>query len=458
MVKAMKITRILVPALAAAALTLSTAPVISATAMPGAPAPTTVADVTVSARAAASSIKVSAPATVKNGSKIVVTGKVATKDKKVRVVTLSQKKGTSWKKIEKKAASKKGTFKFVVAAGDRSATRSFQVSTPKIKVGPKTLKAAAKTFTVTVVRPADTSLGAIAWSQPRVVVGDEAVIVGTGRVGGIEPDNRDIVVEQQTLDGVWVPVDDEFYTEDNGTFTVEVPADRHFLDMPTRVKVLPGYETDDVAVYSEPTPLTAALPYAGVGNPAAWGEHAGGRARWDACKPLRYSVNYDALEGTAEDTLTAAIDEFSTLTGIEFEEVGSTAETAKSSTPGAEWFPGTPNADLVIQAHMGVDIRDANAANIVRTTPGRDVHGPTRIVTRANILVNLGAANPRMNVIKALAESIGVGRTIADPTQMQFASPAAGAGFVTPTAQNPGAGDLTALRRTSWQTGCVQIG
>lgn len=170
----------------------------------------------------------------------------------------------------------------------------------------------------------------------RIVKPNAKTQAATGTVSG---GARPVHLQIRAKDGSWVTVAETTSAAD-GTFTLAVPT--FWVGNHTYRTYAPEHDTLGAAETSKTSTLKVTRPYKPKGSNA----HSlmFGKARWNACAPIRYSVNTSKMPKWANKEIRFALREASAATGLRFTRVAGTDHVpfARKEKP----FPA--HADLVV--------------------------------------------------------------------------------------------------------------
>jgi hypothetical protein len=193
-----------------------------------------------------------------------------------------------------------------------------------------------------------------------------------------------------------------------------------------------------------------------VGHTVAATIH-GRDVRWDPCTPIRYKVNAAGLPAAARSIVGEAVAQVSAATGLEFLDVGDTADRLG---PGSPRRPPSPDYDLLIAYADGAGFRAFTGTNRYMA-----VGGPAATYQRGSgwrydqgiVLIDLSDGLPfdwspygwGRVVLHELGHVVGL-LHVEDPGQLMYSRATSRTSYAE--------GDLAGLRRLGTTQGCLLPG
>jgi hypothetical protein len=211
------------------------------------------------------------------------------------------------------------------------------------------------------------------------------------------------------------------------------------------LRIGPGFDRDGVAAVAAEAGYTVAATLDGQD------------VRWDPCTPIRYKVNAAGLSPAARSIVVGAIAQIAAVTGLEFVDMGDTADRPH---PGSPRRPPSPDYDLLVAYAGGASFRSFAGTNTYMA-----VGGPAATYQRGSgwrydqgiVLLDLSDGLPfdwsshgwGRVVLHELGHVLGL-LHVEDPGQLMYARASARTSFAD--------GDLAGLRRLGTAQGCLLPG
>jgi hypothetical protein len=179
--------------------------------------------------------------------------------------------------------------------------------------------------------------------------------------------------------------------------------------------------------------------------------------RWDPCTPIRYKVNTAGQPAAARSIVVEAIAQIAAVTGLEFVDMGDTADRPNAASPRR---PPSPDYDLLVAYAPGAAFRAFTGTNRYMAVGGPAAtyqRGSGWRYDQAIVLIDLSDGLPfdwsshgwGRVVLHELGHVAGLLHT-EDPAQLMY-------GRATPRTSLAD-GDLTGLRRLGANQGCLLPG